>query len=50
MAPLIWLAGGFAAAGIFVGLRTFAARRRGSLERRRLRSLGRADTHRERYR
>ena len=40
-------AGGFALAGAFVGLRAFARARRGSLERRRLASLGTADEHRE---
>lgn len=40
-------AGGFVLAGAFVGIRTIVRRRRGSLERRRLASLGTADDHRE---
>lgn len=50
ISTLIVLAGGFALAGSFVGLRALMHRRRASLERRRLASLGTADEHREYFR
>lgn len=46
MAPLVvYLAGGFALAGLYLLARRIA--RRPSSERRRLASLGRVDSHRE---
>ncbi len=56
---IVYLAGGFAIAGLYLLMRTIARRRRTKrelqrvarrLERRRLAGLGTVDAHRERYR
>lgn len=44
---IVYLAAGFALAGLYLLTRAIARRRRGSLERRLLASLGTADEHRE---
>ncbi len=41
------LAGGFALAAIYVGVRSMVRRRRANLERRRLAGLGTVEGHRE---
>jgi hypothetical protein len=47
---IVFLAAGFALAGLYLLARTIARRRRVGLERRNLAGLGTVDEHRERYR